>query len=522
METNRIIYGNALEVLKTFPEESIDMVMTSPPYRGARDYGEDTKAIWGGDEKCKHDWKEIVEKKHRGSTKSPLHPEAKYQTDWTEKSRVCQKCGAWHGQLGLEPTFQQYIENLLKITEQIKRVLKKVGSFYFNIGDGYSHSGGHFDAKNPEARKHRLIENPKDLPEKTLMGLPWRIALKMIDEQGWRLRNAIVWFKPNHMPSSVKDRLTNTYEFLFHFVKAKKYYYDLDAIRVPMTNLPFRKDKGEWQRLSSKYEGVKSASESGNKTRIIKERHGKYKQYGIHSPGGRDWYLSEQRPNLPEPRELIAFLKRWLAGWTIKGIDKQLGYKDTASHWFTDPESEHGFAYPTKEQWLELKDLLGFDDAYDERMTKTIAVPVTDRGHPRGKNPGDVFKISPEVRRKTGWRGSTIREIEPQAIHPDSPHKPRRWHHPKGKNPGDYWEITTKPNFDKLEVHFALFPEKLCEKPILSSCPENGIVLDPLCGLGTTCIVAKKLKRRWLGIDIKKEFCQIAREKIRATPEPLL
>lgn len=358
LQTNRIICGDALKILKTFPVESIDMVMTSPPYYGIRDY------------------------------------QAK-------------------GQIGLEPTFHDYIENLLKIIDQIKRVLKKKGSFYLNMGDCYSHSSGHFDAKNPKARTHRLVENPKDLPTKTLIGIPWRIAIKMIDEQGWRLRNTIIWYKPNHMPSSVKDRLTNTYEFLFHFVKSKKYYYDLDAIRIPMINLPFRKDKGNWRRLPSKYE-------SGNKAKATKGQHA------------------------PASRNLI-----------------------------------------------------------------------------KGKNPGDAWKISPEVRRKAKWKGSAVRGIEPQAIHPTNP-KAKRWHHPKGKNPGDYWEIPTKPNFDKLEVHFALFPETLCQKPIQSSCPENGIILDPFCGLGTTCIVAKKLKRNWIGIDIKEDYCQKAREKLRAIPEPLL
>jgi len=84
--------------------------------------------------------------------------------------------------------------------------------------------------------------------------------------------------------------------------------------------------------------------------------------------------------------------------------------------------------------------------------------------------------------------------------------------HELGKNPGDHWEITT---IGFPEAHFAVFPEKLCEKPIKAGCPENGIVLDPFCGAGTACFVARDLRRRFIGIDIKREYCAMSEKRLR-------
>jgi len=142
--------GDSLEILKKFPDECIDVCLTSPPYWGKRQYND--KGI------------------------------------------------------GLENSYEIYIDNLLDIFKQVKRVLKKTGSFWLNLGDKY--------------------EN------KRLLGLPWRVALKLIDNQEWILRNEIIWNKVKGGLDSSKDRLGNVHEQLFHFVKIKKgYYYDVDSIR---------------------------------------------------------------------------------------------------------------------------------------------------------------------------------------------------------------------------------------------------------------------------------------------------
>jgi len=111
-----------------------------------------------------------------------------------------------NGGIGLEPKYQDYISNLAAIFEQVKRVLKPTGSFWLNIGDSYH--------------------------QKQLLGIPWRVALILADEQGWILRNSIIWNKIKGGPDNSKDRLRNVHENVFHFVKSRKgYYYDIDAIR---------------------------------------------------------------------------------------------------------------------------------------------------------------------------------------------------------------------------------------------------------------------------------------------------
>ncbi|MEM3403751.1 MAG: site-specific DNA-methyltransferase [Nitrososphaeria archaeon] len=316
---NKIICGNSLEVLKNFPSESIDMCMFSPPYYGLRDYGRNAETVWSD---------------------------------------------GWLGQLGLEPNTKMYVQHMVEINHEIKRILKQTGSMYIVLGDTYAGSNCGRGDKTlfQNYRRMKVAENLYDKPSpqaktkeykpKCLIGVPWRVAFALIDD-GWILRNCLVWFKPNHMPSSVKDRYSNTYEFIFFFVKNRKYYFNLDAIREPHTSI---KDLGR---------------------KRTDQIHSKY--YGIRPSG----YLVQ---------------------------------------------------------------------------------------------------------------------------------------HPKGKNPGDCWSIPTKPF---KETHFAVMPEDICVKPILSSCPENGIVLDPFCGSGTTCVVAKKLSRNYIGIDINQRYCEIARQRLAQVPEKL-
>ena len=163
MELNKIIHGDVLKVLKEFPDNSVDCIITSPPYYSLRKYPEEANVEWPDGIKC---------------------------------------------QLGLEPTPEMYIEHLGLILKEIYRVLKPTGTFWLNIGDTYL--------------------------KKQMLCIPERVLFKAL-EIGFILRNKIVWMKPNCLPSSVKDRLTNTYEFVYLLTKKPKYYFNLDAIRVPLS-----------------------------------------------------------------------------------------------------------------------------------------------------------------------------------------------------------------------------------------------------------------------------------------------
>lgn len=296
---NKIIQGDALVELKKLPDQSVDMVMTSPPYWALRDYG--------------------VE-----------------------------------GQLGLEPTFQEYITKLCDIFDEVKRVLKKEGTCWVNMGDTYGGIGDKGDYKDPKYKEGRNGQSKainKPATQKSLCQIPSRFAIEMCN-RGWILRNEVIWHKPNCMPSSVKDRFTVDFEKIFFFVKSKKYY---------------------------------------------------------------------------------------------------------------------------------------FETQYDR--TKTYDENQRDRDNTRLNNvPG-----------RTKMNGLKFNNY-------------------KFRNKRCVWRITTKPY---KEAHFATYPEELCETPIKAGCPEGGIVLDPFFGAGTTGLVAKKLDRSFVGIELNPEYIKIAEARINSIPNKL-
>lgn len=184
--TLTLLLGDALEQLALRPERSVDCVVTSPPYYGLRDYGG--------------------------------HP----------------------GQVGLEQTPGEYVERLVAVFAEARRVLTDDGTLWLNLGDSYATpvkgSGGTDKVTLAGPATGSYFEPRKlspDRPPKNLLGIPWRTAFALQDD-GWILRNAIVWHKPNAMPESVTDRLSTRHELLFLFSKSRRYWFDLDAIREPL------------------------------------------------------------------------------------------------------------------------------------------------------------------------------------------------------------------------------------------------------------------------------------------------
>ena len=286
IEVNRIIQGDALKVLKTLPDESIDCCITSPPYWALRDYG-------------------IAE------------------------------------QLGLELTVQEYIIKLCNVFDEIKRLLKKEGSCWVNLGDTfYSDYGGANEGKvNPEQVKQlksagKNKTKTKELPISCLTLIGSRLAIEMCN-RNWILRNEIIWHKPNSMPSSAKNRFTVDFEKIFFFVKNKKYYF---------------------KQLLEPNIGSKS------------------EKYGM---------------------------------------------------------------------------------------------------------PARFVKLNPQ-----------------------------------GHNKRCVWSIMTK---GYRGAHFATFPEKLVEPMIKAGCPQGGICLDPFMGAGTTGVVAKKLGRNYIGVELSEKYIEMANLRIQNT-----
>ena len=220
-------------MMKTLPDNCVDTCITSPPYWGLRDYGGGGK-VWGGDPECECDWEgyERPSENTRNNNNSLQLKSAYWQP---QEQANCKHCDAWFGQLGLEPTIQQYVKNMVEVFSHVHRILKPEGTLWLNLGDSYcagqrknnkpdSNSG---DKGLPTTQRNQASGSLKN---KDLVGVPWRVAFAL-QQAGWWLRQDIIWAKPNCMPESVKDRCTKNHEYMFLLTKSEKYYFDNEAIK---------------------------------------------------------------------------------------------------------------------------------------------------------------------------------------------------------------------------------------------------------------------------------------------------
>ena len=226
-----VLIGDCLETLKSLPADSVDCCITSPPYFNLRDYQTGT---WdgGNDPDCDHKIPSSeLDGKRTGEDLGSSHT-----IRFNRES--CYKCGAKRKdkQIGLEDTFADYIESMVGVMQEVRRVLKPTGTLWLNIGDSYNGSGGaggdYAKGGLKEGQPKYGGHNDKNLKKKDLMMIPARLAIAL-QEDGWYLRSDIIWNKSNPMPESVKDRPTQTHEHIFLMSKCPHYYYDGDAIKEP-------------------------------------------------------------------------------------------------------------------------------------------------------------------------------------------------------------------------------------------------------------------------------------------------
>jgi site-specific DNA-methyltransferase (adenine-specific) len=188
-----ILEGDSLDLLRLMPSNSIQCAITSPPYWGLRDYG-------------------------------------------------------INGQIGLETSLPQFINHLVAIFNEVKRVLRDDGILWLNIGDGYTSGNRGYrasDKKNPARAMSLRPDTPEGMKPKDLQGIPWRLAFALQDD-GWYLRSDIIWNKPNAMPESVKDRPTKAHEYIFMLTKSEQYYYDYEASKEIGLNGHSRNRRSVW------------------------------------------------------------------------------------------------------------------------------------------------------------------------------------------------------------------------------------------------------------------------------------
>lgn len=284
--------------------------------------------------------------------------------------------------IGLEETSEGYIANLLHVFEQVHRTLKSTGSFWLNIGDVYQ--------------------------DKQLLGLPWRVALAMTDGQGWILRNSVIWNKVKGGPDTAKDRLRNVHENVFHFVKSRDYFYDVDAVRSA-------------------------------------------------------------------PRKSKVVNGSVISATGVSGVryKRQIELSSVLS------ESEKRSAFAALNEVLR-----------EVQEGKLADFRMVIRGCQRTTH-SDSEHVS-----------GRAREIQQRGFY-------FLRYHPNGAKPSDVWDIIPEDSQGR-EQHFAPYPSDLCRIPILATCPEGGLVLDPFCGTGTTMVIAQHLNRKSVGIDVSVDYLRLA------------
>ena len=239
-----ILEVNCLDTLKQLPVQCVNTCITSPPYWGLRDYG---TATWiGGDPNCNHMRDSKVNPNGNTDTgHKAMFDQENAVGDAIYKSE-CPKCGAKRKdqQLGLEDTQDQFVENLVNVFREVRRVLKDDGTVWLNLGDSYHRSGSDQPTQKgmlntsginekygwDHKHKNKLI----NLKPKDLVGIPWKVAFAL-QADGWYLRQDIIWHKPNPMPESVKDRCTKSHEYIFLLSKNAHYYFDQEAIKEGTT-----------------------------------------------------------------------------------------------------------------------------------------------------------------------------------------------------------------------------------------------------------------------------------------------
>lgn len=294
--------------------------------------------------------------------------------------------------LGLEPDWRDYVTALTAVFGELHRVLKGPGSFWLNLGDSYA--------------------------SKRLLGIPWRVALALTDQQGWILRNDVIWNKIKGGPDNARDKLGSHHEYIFHFVKQPRgYFYDVDAIRLDPRKSQIRNGAVI---SATGVSGIRYRRQIDLSTRLTAEEKAR------------------------AVAALDQMLRRMAAG-EIADFRMIIRGQQRATH--SDSEQVSGRARELREKGFYFL-----------------------RYHPRGSKPRDVWDILPEdTQRRT--------------------------------------------------AHFAPYPEDLCKIPLLATCPREGIALDPFCGTGTTNLVAFRLGRKSVGIDVSGEYLSLARARCDATSD---
>jgi len=402
---NTILLGDVLKQMRLLPDNCIDCIICSPPYWQLRSYG-------------------------------------------------------WDGEWGLEPTYQQYLDNLIAFMSESKRVLKPTGTIWINLGDSYGsvHTGGKPSKKSCLAENMEkavtFTQTKAKTIDKSLLLLPHRFAIRCVDELGLILRNDIIWAKRNGMPESVTDRFSKKHEFIFFFTKSQKYFFDLDGIRdVAITG------NGTAFGVNTKKRGGGDAVVGTPISNHTLANH----------PGGKN------------PGDV----QRFWDGFKDMPYDE---YMQMCHDYFHNPDdcwdintkpSSHNHYASYNSELIDKPIIAGCPEFVCNKCGKPREKIIKNNIAPKSTHTNT--KVTEDVAKKYG----------------------------RDKGFGQKWQDWKNNNPATVEG----FTDCGCSEGF-----SPGIVLDPFCGTGTTLKRAKQLGRNVIGIEGKKEYVDLA-NKIFSTVE---
>lgn len=453
--TPAVLQGHVLEVLRSLPGDSVHCVVTSPPYWGLRAYGTDPQ-VWGGDPAHAHEWAETAPRRSRseGDATSEMETASVGGRNYEAQGGSLCGCGAWRGELGLEPTPDLFVSHLADVFDEVRRVLRPDGTLWMNLGDTYvgggRGSGIHADGSESLSSRQFWSQNDDGqvplakpaacgLQAKQLVGIPWRVAFEL-QRRGWWLRSDCVWAKPNPMPERVRDRPARSHDYVFLLTKSARYFYDAYAVRVPVTGGAHPKNGGYSKKLAPAGSGIKNNDSFGIAISgdLPAENGANLKSV---------WWIATQP--YPEahfatyPEELVE--RAILAGTSARGACAECG-----ASWTRDTDVDY------------------------------VIHSETNGGTGRAR---------------AGFR--TMRTIGGDRLTQNA-----------ATSPGGWAEL---PNSSKVVHTLGWLPG--CEH---GRDPVPCLVLDPFCGSGTSLWVARSLGRRAVGIELKPEYVALALRRCRA------
>ena len=522
--------GNALDVLAGLPSESVHCCVTSPPYWGLRSYH---LQRWdGGDPDCEHQLDTQHQK--QGAT-SIRKGRSNVESQRNEAFKEECSCGAQQvavdGGIGLEPTFDEHLANLMSVFREVRRVLRSDGTLWLNYGDAYARGdnrGGSGSGDKQASNTGSAGVIPRDvsgLKPKDLMMMPARVAMAL-QADGWWLRSEIVWHKPNPMPESVTDRPTNAHEKLFLLTKSAKYFYDAEAVRKPSNGWAGDfKPKCPERMEAQKFGGTRN--EHNQATANLRN------VWTIPTHSFKEAHFATFPPALVEPCIKAGTSERGVCGECGAPWKRQVdvSHENPGNRTTNGPRSE-----------AQRHETAGFSQRLEKRSTTTGWAPTCCDCHVPIMTPVPDGDVRPDPTMQTGRKGLN-RERNTNATRAMT----------RGEQRDYARQIRESENREQIRDlagdgfdHYVrtdqsgarpLPPDVLAQciergwlKPASAQCdcackdagdPVPATVLDPFAGSGTVGLVADRLQRDSILIELSPEYAEMAGRRIKADA-PLL